>query len=176
MTKYFNRFKFPETFSLSVNPKHSSNTTESIKLLKEIVIPYVEREHRQPNLSPEQKVLLTIDVFRGQMTNPVLGLSKENNIISVRVPANMTNKFQPLDLTVSGAAKAFLKRKFTEWYSSQVTKTLDTGMKLEDIEIKLKLSELKPLHGWWKYTTICLLRRTNKLFQTDGEHQASLTH
>jgi len=38
----FPKFKFPELFSLSANPKHFSNTTESLKLLDEIIIPYVK--------------------------------------------------------------------------------------------------------------------------------------
>ena len=38
------RYKFPESLSLSVNPKHFSNTEESIKIIEEIVLPYVEKE------------------------------------------------------------------------------------------------------------------------------------
>ena len=33
------QFKFPESFSLSVNPKHYSNTLESIKIIDEVTIP-----------------------------------------------------------------------------------------------------------------------------------------
>ena len=32
-------FKFPESFSLSVNPKYHSNTLESIKIIDEVIIP-----------------------------------------------------------------------------------------------------------------------------------------
>jgi len=35
-----------------------------------------------------------------------------------------------LDLTVNQSAKAFMKRKFTEWYILQVTKQLDSGKPL----------------------------------------------
>ena len=38
----------------------------------------------------------------------------------VRVPANLTNLFQPLDLTVNDAAKAFMKQLFTEWNSQEI--------------------------------------------------------
>ena len=38
------KFEFPVGFSLSANPKHCSNTAESIKLIKEIIIPYIEKE------------------------------------------------------------------------------------------------------------------------------------
>ena len=47
----------------------------------------------------------------------------------------MTNLFQPLDLLVKGAAKQFLKRKYTKWYS------------IDETEIKVKLSVLNPLQA-----------------------------
>ena len=41
------RFKVPDGFSLSCNPKHSSNAMESIKLINEIIIPYVQSQHKE---------------------------------------------------------------------------------------------------------------------------------
>ena len=35
---------FPKSFSVSANPKHYSNEQESIKVLKEIIIPYVKKK------------------------------------------------------------------------------------------------------------------------------------
>ena len=55
----------------------------------------------------------------------------------------MTNLFQPLDLTVNGAAKDFLKRKYTEWYTGEISKALADGRALDDIEIRLKLLDWK---------------------------------
>ena len=54
-----------------------------------------------------------------------------------------------MDLTVNGAAKALLKRKYTEWYSGEIAKALEDGMQLDDIDIKLKLSVLKPIQAKW---------------------------
>ena len=88
------RTKFPELFSLSVNVKHFSNTTESIKSIHEIILPYVERDRRRLD-SECQPALLIIDVFRGQITQLVLDLLKKNDIVLVRVPGNMTHIFQP---------------------------------------------------------------------------------
>ena len=93
--------------------------------------------------------MLVIDVFRGQITYPVTEKLQENNILTIRVPANMTNIFQPLDLTVNGSAKSFMKHKFTEWYSAQIGKELEDGVPLGDIEIKLQLSVLEHLHASW---------------------------
>ena len=61
----------------------------------------------------------------------------------------MTNLFQLLDLNVNGAAKAILKRKYIEWYSGEISKALADGIALDDIEIKLKLSVLKPFQAKW---------------------------
>ena len=58
----------------------------------------------------------------------------------------MTNLLQPLHLTVSGAAKAFMKQRFTEWYSQEIWKESEPGKKLNDIDIKLMLTILKPFH------------------------------
>ena len=81
------------------------------------------------------------------MTTPVFYKLKENIIKYVHVPANMTNLFQPLDLMVNRSAKAFMKRKLTEWYSLQVTKQLESSKSCEEIEVKVLLSTLKPPHA-----------------------------
>ena len=103
------RVKFPDSFPLSANEKHFSNTQESVKLTGEIITPYVEKEHEMLDLGEEQQPLLIIYVFSGQMTDQFIENLKENNIKLTRVPANMRNLFQPLDLTVNGSAKAFFK-------------------------------------------------------------------
>ena len=143
------RFEFPKSFSLSANEKHFSNTTESLKLLDEIIIPYVISDRERQQLDINHHALLLMDVFRGQMTEPVLKKLRENNVFLVQVPANMTNLFQPLDLTVNGVGKAILKRKYTEWCSGKIAKALKDGMQLDDIDIKLKLLVLKPLQAKW---------------------------
>ena len=105
------KFEFPVGFFLSASTKHYSNTAESIKLIKEIIIRYIEKERISPNESKAKPALLIMDVFRGQMTAYVLTFLKDNNILLVRVPANMMHIFQPLQLTVS-ASKTFMRKKF----------------------------------------------------------------
>ena len=56
------QYNFPHSFSLSVNPNHFSNIKESIKMINEIVIPYVKRESE--NLANGSlPALLILDVF-----------------------------------------------------------------------------------------------------------------
>ena len=87
------KLKFPESFSLSANPKHFSNTTESLKLLDEIIIPYDKSERERLKLEPSQLALLILDIFSGQMTTPVMDKLAENHIKYVKVPTKMTNYF-----------------------------------------------------------------------------------
>ena len=61
----------------------------------------------------------------------------------------MKNHFQPLDLTVNGPGKEFLKIKFEMWYASQITEQLDKGRDIYGVEVPLKLSILKPIHANW---------------------------
>ena len=89
-----------------------------------------------------------MDVFRRQMTNEVISLLKENNIILIRVPANMTHIFQPLDLTVNQWAKKFMRDRFLQWYAGVIRQHLDEG-KILEVEIKFPLNVMKPLHATW---------------------------
>ena len=68
-----------------------------------------------------------MDVFRGQMTEEVVSMLRTNN---------MTHLLQPLDLTVNGHCKSFIKGMFAEWYRKQAEEALSHGKKVEDIEMK----------------------------------------
>ena len=135
-----------KTFSLSTNPSQHSNSKESMKFLKEIAI--VDNERCQLKFPKEQKALLVMHVFTGQMTEDVKPY-QDNNILIVNVPSNMTKYYQPLDLTVNGYCKKFLKRKLTQWYSGEVTRQLPNKVVLEDVQVKLQLTKLKPLQAGW---------------------------
>ena len=83
------------------------------------------------------------------MTAEVSKIFEESNILVTNVPPNMTKFYQPLDLTVNGSAKRFMAKKFNGWYSDQITEQLESGKALEDVDVKLRLSILKPLHAGW---------------------------
>ena len=93
--------------------------------------------------------LLIFDVLQGQTTDKVLKFLENNNILATKVPPNATHLFQPLDLTVNEVAKDFTEKKFSEWFSRQISIGLENGQELEDIEIDYRFSVLKPLHATW---------------------------
>ena len=77
------RFEFPKAFPLSANEKYFSNTKESLKFLDEFIIPYVTSECKRKELDVNHPALLLMDVFRGQMMDPVLFKLQENSILLV---------------------------------------------------------------------------------------------
>ena len=141
--------KFLESFYLSFNEKkHWGNEKESLKIIEDIIVPYVTKQRKKLS-SPNQPALLIMDVFKGQMTNPVLKKLEEHNILLIRVLGNMTHLFQPLNLTFNGNFKQLIKQKFVEWHANKVTRALDDGQDLESITIDFKLSTVKPLDAKW---------------------------
>ena len=123
-------------YQLQCQPQSLLKPRKSLKFLKEIVIPYVDNERCPLKLPKEQKVLMVTDVFTGHMKEYVVKQYQNNNILIANVPRNMNKYYQPLDLTVNEYCKRFWKRKFTQWYSAEVTKQLANKVALEDVQVK----------------------------------------
>ena len=68
-----------------------------------------------------------------------------------KVPTNLTYLFQPLDVQggPNGYVKKMMKKKCTLWYADQVDRALEACAILENIDISLKLSIMKPFHAKW---------------------------
>ena len=130
---------------MSQNPKHWSNEQETLKLIEDIINPYIIKKRAELKLPETQKALVIWDVFKGQMTTMVMEKLKSLNCNFVPVPANMTHFFQPLDLTVNGAVKNYMRKQFVTYYSDAVTKQLESGKSIEDIEV----TTIKPFHAQW---------------------------
>ena len=147
--KSLSRYKFREGFSLSANEKRFSNRVEVAKFLDKIIVPDVKKETESKSSSSDQKALVIFDVFKGQMTNEVLKILAKNLILITTVQANTTKYYQALDLTASRYATKFLAKHFSEWCTAQISKELEDGKALEEVEVKLRLSVLQPLHAEW---------------------------
>lgn len=104
--------------------------------------PHNKKERNILHLAFNHPALLIINAFRGQMTDLVIQKLRKNNIRFVRVPASITNLFQPLDLIINGSAKAYMKRRFRKWHNSSITNQLGEGKSVENIDVELKLSSL----------------------------------
>ena len=107
--------------------------------------------------------LIIMDTFKGQDNDEVAKLCRKNNCALIIVPHNLTNKFQPLDITVNKPAKSFKKDKYSMWYTEQVAKQLNEGKASADVKFSLNLSKIKPLHAKWVYEMYEYLRRRSDL-------------
>ena len=75
--------------------------------------------------------------------------SQRCKILVTIISANMTRFYQPLDLPVNGYAKKFMSRKFNSWCTDQINLPLDKGDPIDKVDVKLRLSLMKPLHAEW---------------------------
>ena len=85
----------------------------------------------------------------GQDNDRLRELCSESYCEVVIVPHNLTNKFQPLDISVSKVAKAFIQNKYNELFSNEAATQLNRGVDPTEVKITSKLSDLKPLHASW---------------------------
>ena len=97
--------------------------------------------------SDDHPALAIYDVFKCQLTDDISSLLTKNNIFYVYVPANCTDRLQPMDININKAAKEFMRNKFSLWYADEVEKRL--GHSEETVPIDLKMSTMKPLGAQW---------------------------
>ena len=88
--------------------------------ITEVIVPYIKAVHANNGLNDDHPALVIINNFKGQVTDGIVQLLDDNNIHLVKLPANITDRLQPMDISVNKAAKDFLRHKFNEWYSEQV--------------------------------------------------------
>ena len=75
--------------------------------------------------------------------------SQRYKILVTIISANMIRFYQPLDLPVNGYAKKFMSRKFNSWCTDQINLPLEKGDPIDKVDVKLRLSLMKPLHAEW---------------------------
>lgn len=76
-----------------------------------------------------------------------MSLLESRNILIAIVPANCTDRLQPLDVRVNKPVKDFLQSKFQSWYSDQIC----TSLRGDEYErtVDLGMSVVKPLGAQW---------------------------
>lgn len=98
-------FSFPKDFRVTQTPNHSSNEKTKVELLRQIVIPFVEKKRKLMKLPDNHPWLLIADVFKAQWTDVVKEIVSKSHRKIVPIPNNWTNHFKPLDLSVKKCAK-----------------------------------------------------------------------
>ena len=92
-----------------------------------ILLPYVQAKRQKLKLNPDHPALVIFDHFTGQGTESISTVLEKNNINVVIVPANCTDRLQPMDISVNKPAKNFLRQQFHDWYATQICQQLQDG-------------------------------------------------
>ena len=125
-------------------------------------------------LPKDQKSRLIYHVFKGQTTKRYTDFLLENDLAHVHVPANLTHKFQPLDINVNGEAKGFLKDQFHKWYTGEIQKQMDNGKDIYEVDVDTQFSRMKPIHARWVISLYNKLRNSKKVIE-NGFRAAAIT-
>lgn len=138
--------KLPKDWLLSFTPNHWSNEDKTEEYIHSVFFPYIEKKRAELGLPKDFPAVLLFDAFKGQTTEKIYRLLEANNIYTVSIPANCTDKLQPMYLSINKTLKDFMKSEFNDWYSSVVYKTLDSE---NPTPADLRLAVMKPLGAQW---------------------------
>ena len=70
----------------------------------------------------EQVSFVIMDTFKGQDNDRMRKFCAKNSCEIAIVPHNLTNEFQPLDISAKKAAKSFVFDKYNSWLANEVSK------------------------------------------------------
>ena len=118
-TKCLPSFDFPPSWDITFSDNHWSNEQIVLSYFEKVIFPYLQKK-KELQLEPDHPALLLFDNFKAQCTENLLKLLDTKNIDVAIIPANCTDRLQPLDLSINKAAKQFICGKFQEWYTMQI--------------------------------------------------------
>ena len=93
------KYDFPASFSVGFTKNHWSDTDKSMEFFDEIIFPYLQQIKEEKGLPQEQHSIVIMDTFKGQDNGILKEFCSKNRCEIVIVPHNLTNNFEPLDLS-----------------------------------------------------------------------------
>ena len=147
------KYAFPPGWHITHSPNHWSNETTMVEYIENILVPYVDNI-RDMLFTSSTPGLIIMDNFKGQATQKINLLFKENHLHTCLLPANTTDLLQPMDTSVNKPAKSFIKDHFAKWYTEQLLQQLraQDDVPLQDVVLKpidLSLPALKNISASW---------------------------
>ena len=118
------KYDFPSCFDVTFTPNHWSSYEKYVKLFEKIIFPYLKAKNEELGYPKKQYSLIVMDTFKGQDNAEIKALCLKNDCELVIVLHNLTDKFQPLDISINQKAKKFIYHKFNTWYADRVSEQL----------------------------------------------------
>ena len=141
------KFDFPINFNVTFTKNHWSNMEKAVDHFKKFIFPFFQKTKKEYNYPKEQMSLVIMDTFKGQDNNVLKEWCEKNFCEKVIVPHNLTNKFQPLDLSVNKPGESFISEKYNTWMAKEVSNQLQR--EISPVKIDLILGIIKPMHAKW---------------------------
>ena len=140
------QYQFPESWDITFSANHWSNELTMKDYVEKIILPYIKHK-KSLKLPDDYPALLIFDNFKAQCTSDILTLLDDNYINVTLVPANCTDRLQPLDLSVNKAAKEYLREEFQTWYAKQISQQVQGDSEKKPVD--LRLTAVKSLGAKW---------------------------
>ena len=102
----------PQDWHGTFTDNHWSNEATMITYLQRVLFPYIQQKRSQLGLPTDFPALVIFDGFKAQCTKTILAMLKDEHIHIAIIPANCTDRLQPLDISVNKAVKECLRRQF----------------------------------------------------------------
>ena len=138
--------------------------------------PTLRRKDKNSSLTQKYPALVIFDRFRGQCTDNIFALLEDNHVLVAVVPANCTDRLQPLDVSVNKAAKEFLRGQFQEWYSEQICHQLQEGNESVPQPVDLRMSIVKPLGAKWMISLYDYMKSKPDIIKNGFRHAGITVH
>jgi dihydropteroate synthase len=119
------------------------------RYVEHIIVPYIEHVRDEFDLPLKQKALCIFDVYKAHQDKSLLSFMEEKGIKVVFVPASCTDCLQPLHIQINDRFKSLLKSEFQMHYANEIKSSLEKGVDIENVEVDMRLSKIKPIHAKW---------------------------
>ena len=131
---------FPPGWDVWHSENHWSNEITMKRYIDKIIVPFITKKRQEMKLDLISPAAAIFDNFRGQTTNDILSHLRSHAIVPILLPANCTDKLQPLDIAVNKPMKDHLKSKSQQWYALEVRKQLETtGVAQVKVDVGLQV-------------------------------------
>lgn len=99
-------------------------------------------------LQDDHPALAIYNGFCGQTTEGNSAIHAEN-IITVQIPADCTDRLQPLDVAINKPMKDWLISNSLDWYSKEVSKQLKiSSVKEVKVDVNMSVVKIPVLNGF----------------------------
>ena len=130
------------------NTRQPARVPTMKRYIDKIILPFITKKRQEMKLDLMSPAAAIFDNFRGQTTNDILSHLRSHAIVPILLPANCTDKLQPLDIAVNKPMKDYLKSKFQQWYALEVRKQLEiTGVAQVKVDVGLQVIK-SPSANW----------------------------